>query len=290
MTPRQAPARLLGSVRATMSARRYALDGAGEFGLKGRCGALRGGTTSYIIPDEILPNVEFLGPLVDDIELVLFESEDYSNMPDEATIAALARLAEEHSLTYTVHLPLDAHLAAEDAATRSDGVRKCLRTIEVTRPLGPFAYVVHVEDGDFGARGGAAAVRESLPALCDAVREPGLLCAETLSFPFEEIAVAVEELGLGVCLDVGHVLLNGYSLEEHLDRYLGRARVLHLHGILDGRDHVGLEHTAEDRLELLARRLAAEEGAERVCTLEVFSREHFESSMDVLGRYLTCRP
>ena len=28
------------------------------------------GTTSYIIPDEIVPNVQFLGPLVDDVELV----------------------------------------------------------------------------------------------------------------------------------------------------------------------------------------------------------------------------
>ncbi|MCU0508776.1 MAG: sugar phosphate isomerase/epimerase, partial [Anaerolineae bacterium] len=35
----------------------------------------RVGTTSYIVPDNILPNVEYLAPLVDDVELVLFETD-----------------------------------------------------------------------------------------------------------------------------------------------------------------------------------------------------------------------
>ena len=37
------------------------------------------GTTSYIIPADILPNVRYLADKVDDIELVLFEADDYSN-------------------------------------------------------------------------------------------------------------------------------------------------------------------------------------------------------------------
>ena len=37
------------------------------------------GTTSYIIPDEILPNVRFLAGKVQDVELVLFEVDDGQN-------------------------------------------------------------------------------------------------------------------------------------------------------------------------------------------------------------------
>ena len=40
------------------------------------------GTTSYLLPDDLLTNAEFLGPLVDDAELVLFESEGVLNLPD----------------------------------------------------------------------------------------------------------------------------------------------------------------------------------------------------------------
>ncbi len=41
------------------------------------------GTTSYIIPADLMTNVRLLSPLVDDIELVLFEADDESNLPDE---------------------------------------------------------------------------------------------------------------------------------------------------------------------------------------------------------------
>ena len=60
--------------------------------LKG-CFPFRLGTVSYIIPDDILPNVRYLADAVDDIELVLFESDELSNIPDEAAIAELADIA-----------------------------------------------------------------------------------------------------------------------------------------------------------------------------------------------------
>ena len=42
------------------------------------------GTTSYIIPDDILPNVTMLAPSIDDIELILFESDEISNYPGQS--------------------------------------------------------------------------------------------------------------------------------------------------------------------------------------------------------------
>ena len=62
--------------------------------LKGRF-PFRLGTSSYIIPDDILPNVEFLADRVDDVELILFESDEISNIPDTATVERLAWIAWE---------------------------------------------------------------------------------------------------------------------------------------------------------------------------------------------------
>lgn len=56
----------------------------------------RFGTTSYIIPDEIIPNVEFLKDRVDDIELVLFESDEFSNLPGRDDIGRLSDIADEY--------------------------------------------------------------------------------------------------------------------------------------------------------------------------------------------------
>jgi len=70
----------------------------------------RVGSTSYVYPDDILPNVRRLAADgdVDDIELILFEVDDgATNLPDLRTIDALCALAAQHRLTYSVHLPLD---------------------------------------------------------------------------------------------------------------------------------------------------------------------------------------
>ena len=65
------------------------------------------GTTSFIWPDELLANVRQLGRYVDDIELVLFESDEYgTNLPDEQIIYELKTIAQSHQLSYTIHLPL----------------------------------------------------------------------------------------------------------------------------------------------------------------------------------------
>jgi hypothetical protein len=69
------------------------------------------GTTSYVLPADILPNVRFLAGKVQDVELVLFEVDDGpNNLPPPHVIAELAALAEAHALTFTVHLPLDLRL------------------------------------------------------------------------------------------------------------------------------------------------------------------------------------
>ena len=78
----------------------------------------RVGTTSYIIPADILPNVQYLAPRVDDVQLVLFETDEYgSNLPDAALRGQLVELGARHGMTYTVHLPLDLRLGDGGDAT-----------------------------------------------------------------------------------------------------------------------------------------------------------------------------
>ena len=72
------------------------------------------GTSSYIIPADILPNAHYLAGKVRDIELILFEVDDeQNNLPSPEVIDELINLAALYDLTYTVHLPLDLKLGAD---------------------------------------------------------------------------------------------------------------------------------------------------------------------------------
>jgi len=249
------------------------------------------GTTSYILPDGLVPNVEFLSPLVDDVELVLFESGEVSNLPGADIIEALAELKRLRQLSYTVHLPLDIRLGDPDELIRMRSVEKCLKVINITKPLNPFAYIVHF-DGEAPGKTPArnanrwrnALDRSAAELLLSGV-EPDRFCIETLDYPFEHVYPIVFRHCLSMCLDVGHLAFYGYSLRDYLDRYLVQSRVIHLHGHLNGVDHKDIGSLDPEILSVLAERLIGASGNNRVLTLEVFGIEALEASMEIMRRW-----
>lgn len=241
------------------------------------------GATSYVWPDGILPNVRQLGPWVDDVELVLFELEEHSNLPDAATIAELQDLAEQYNLTYTVHLPLDLSLAHRPSLEKAQKVIAC------TLDLSPWAYVLHLDgrmvEGttDPAALGrwrdDARRVLEKLAAMTGTAQP---LCVENLeNYPPEHFIPLLEQLDVGLCIDVGHLWLTGLDPLPLLEDHLSRARVIHLHGV-GNRDHQSLLHQGADRVAPILDLLSAR-AYEGVLTLEVFCQEDFFPSRTLVA-------
>jgi sugar phosphate isomerase/epimerase len=248
------------------------------------------GTTSYIIPADLITNVRFLAPYVDDIELVLFEADDESNLPDEKTITTLHEIALSNDLSYTVHLPLGLSLGAMDEVERRRSVKKALHTVELTSPLNPAAYVVHFEGDRRGLipsenmTGWTKGLRASVAELLGTGIPSQLICVETLDYPFALVDPIVCEFDLSVCLDIGHVLLQGYPLDAHLANYQDRIRVFHAHGIRENKDHRDLGALRDSDLALLFGSLRSWRSPAPIFTLEVFDENDFRLSLDVVER------
>jgi adenosyl cobinamide kinase/adenosyl cobinamide phosphate guanylyltransferase/sugar phosphate isomerase/epimerase len=249
------------------------------------------GTTSYIIPDDILPNVRFLAPRVDDVQLVLFETDEYgSNLPDAALRGHLIELAVQNDLTYTVHLPLDLRLGDGGEETHISLV-KARRVIEATRELKPHAYTLHLDGRALLAAPTARELahwqdtgRRALEIVCGWLDEPERLCIENVErWDPEAFAPVVASLPVSRTIDIGHLWLQGADPLEHLARWVGRARVIHLHGIAE-RDHASLAHLPAERLDPVIAFLAAHFSG--VLTLEVFNQADFASSQAALAASL----
>ncbi|MEA4909364.1 MAG: cobamide remodeling phosphodiesterase CbiR [Anaerolineaceae bacterium] len=258
------------------------------------------GTTSYILPDEILPNVRFLAGQVQDVELVLFEVDDGpSNLPSAAEIAELNALAAEHGLSYTVHLPLDLRLG-EGGSEQHVSLEKARRVIECTRPLSPWAYVLHLDGRRVQHGAGSAAYaewveqsRRALEITAAWAGEAGRLAVENLEgYPPDFWQPVLEGCAAGRCVDIGHLWRDHLDPLPWLAQALPRARVLHLHGV-GQRDHQSLAFTPPQELDrLVAFLLRVEsppngafpcpEGYGGVVTLEVFNESDFRSSQAAL--------
>lgn len=240
---------------------------------------MRIGTTSYIYPADIETNVKRLAGRVDDVELVLFESdEDGTNLPDDASVALLDSVARRHGMTYTVHLPLDLKLAGDDPS-----LSRAVKVIRRTRPLDPVGYVVHLDDGEQGAvtESWAENSLRSLDRLVAELGNPELICVENLdNQPPEALDRILGHSPVSCCVDVGHLWKQGQEPLVWLERWLPRARIVHLHGV-GSRDHKGLSLVSIQKLDDVLHCLSSDFPG--VVTIEVFSESDLLDSLEAVS-------
>ena len=235
-------------------------------------------TTSFIYPNDYVPNVRLLGSFVDEIELLLFESEA---LPSEHTVRELVSLSREQAVGYNVHLPLNVSIGHGNPHQRERAVETLLRVFDRVAPLSPSTLTLHVpwenpsllpEVRDPWKE----AVHCSLSELTAAIGDPARISIETLDYPLEWMADVIEALGLAVCMDFGHLLRRGRDPDLFFRSFASRISIIHLHGVENGRDHLSLTHLPQSADETVRRLLGGFKG---VVSLEVFSFGALDASL-----------
>jgi sugar phosphate isomerase/epimerase len=236
---------------------------------------------SFIYPDHYLPNVRMLAPFVDEIELLVLDSRYPGSLPGKTEIAELARVGADLGIGYNVHLPTDIAPGHPDPAVDGQAVDTLRRVLERVAPLDPTTCTLHLPRPN-DVRGAASAepwharLAQSLRAVLAGGPPAQRISVETLAYPLQWLAPLITELNLSACLDLGHLLLYDLDLEGTWRVFAGRTTILHLHGVADGRDHLGLERMPPADM---ARILPLLEGFRGTVSLEVFSHQRLAASI-----------
>jgi sugar phosphate isomerase/epimerase len=248
------------------------------------------GTTSYIVPDDILPNARYLAGKVRDMELILFEvDEGPNNLPSSEVMHELSTIAQDNDLTYTVHLPLDLKLG-EDGSERDQSLVKARRVIDCTCGLDPWAYVLHLDGKAVRTSTDAGLIKRwqdhsvrALEIVSGWAGSPSKLAVENLeTYPLDFIQPVLDRIPVSRCVDVGHLWLDGHDPIPYLQAALPRTRVIHMHGIAE-RDHRSLSFMPQEKVSVVWNELVRMK-YDGVLTLEIFSEEDFLSSLDLIGK------
>jgi len=245
------------------------------------------GTTSFIYPADYVSNVQRLAPLMDEIELLLFESSD---LPSPEEVVKLNALADAHRITYNVHLPMDIDPAAGDPQIRENSMQAILKAMDRVAPLNPTTMTLHIpfsppDKTPKTVEAWQAHAVESITRMLETSHVPaGDISIETLDYPPQWLTPIIRDLDLALCLDVGHIILYGYELEHVLDSMASRTAILHLHGVADGRDHRSLDHLRPEERRTISRFLNDFSGS---VSIEVFSHENLNDSLDHFPSLMT---
>jgi sugar phosphate isomerase/epimerase len=242
-------------------------------------------TTSYIYPDHIIPNVTTLAPFLDEVELVLFESEGLDNLPDEREIKALMDLSVHGKVGFNIHLPIDIFLGDKSEEVRAKGISIVRRVTERTFCLNPSVYILHFDlrNNNGQEETDIQSWRKRILRSAEEMMEWGIelkrISIETLSYPFEWIEDMITEFGFSICLDIGHMLIYGQDLRGYLKKYLPQTSIIHLHGIENGVDHLGIDRLNGKIVDLILSELQNFTG---ILSVEVFSFDDLKNSLEVL--------
>lgn len=261
----------------------------------GSPGRFRLGTTSFIVPDHIIPNVKKLGSFFDEIELLVFESLALDSLPTKGDVKTLLSLSGDLNLTYNIHLPTDVSLSDESSQKRQAAADTLLKVLDRFAPLNPSTHTLHldiprdlrqisVDQNKIKTR--IDFIRDGLCLFLPGVSDPGIISVETLDYPFFYIESLIKEFRLSVCLDAGHQIFYGHDPVQTFETHKSRIPLIHLHGVEDSgkgkKDHKALDTLPQDEIMKIIRILETFRG---VVSLEVFNIENLNRSLLFLSKY-----
>ena len=210
---------------------------------------------SYIVPGTYLENVLYLEglPEVRAVELLFY-------LYDEDARGLLARergglAARRGRFAFSVHMPDRLEPGHAELLGLTLGLAG--RFILHPPPSGSSAFLRLVQS--WRAQHGDRFLLENLVGRC-----------------FEELAAELPDLPL--CMDTGHLLLNGSEVGGFLERWGPRVREIHLHGLRQGEDHrpfAAADPWFQDLVPFLR-------GFAGVVNVEVFSRADLDECLHAL--------
>jgi sugar phosphate isomerase/epimerase len=240
---------------------------------------------SFIYRAGYVDNVRHLAPFLDEIQLLFFES-DPPSLPSEALIRELADLSVSKNISYNVHLPTDVYLGHANPEKRRHAVHTLRTVMARCQALSPSTFTLHLERNPAGEEELPVArwqqnLMDSLQAMLPRTMDPRSISVENLDDPFDWVAPVIEAADLSVCMDMGHLMVQGVDLQSFYEKWQDRISTIHLHGVDGSKDHLPLDRLCDDRMKAVLQLLRRFSG---VVVVENYSQPALNASLACLAK------
>ncbi len=213
---------------------------------------------------------------------------------DRNFISKLVEYKEKYELDYTIHLPLSLRMTDVNPFIRDASLKTLEEIFAAVGEIQPLAYILHVTP--MFKTGGTPlgrpfevqlhehrlnAVEDTLSRLKDMI-EPRLIAVENLYSEFEFLDEYIKKYEYSVCMDVGHLLLHRADVYLFYHRYKERIKVIHLHDVVNGKDHqqLGESNSLLDLPGLF--HLLRQYNYQETIILEQFKVKHIQQSQHLI--------
>ena len=245
------------------------------------------GSPSYVFPAGYVENVSYLVEReVEDIQLFLYDSMNDDGFFTEENLMSIEYLIKHSNTTLSAHMQANLDIFTDEGFERSLAyVKKVFVDIERLSIEG-FTFHFDILEGkswEEHSDGDKTFVEDRHILFFKAIKKDypeKSINLENVSTPISALDRVISEVGINYCIDIGHIIKQGYSLDEVRAR-LDRTTTIHIHGVkeIDGKrkDHLELNDSPEI-FSLL-------EDFNGVVTIENYHPLSFKKSRELLEQY-----
>lgn len=242
------------------------------------------GAPSYVLPTGYIENVTYLMDKVDDVQLLAFDSMANDPLFKDDTLLTLDYLARDADLSYSIHMPVKPKLF--DAFDRR--LESTLLILERLKDTNITSYTFHFDlPGDVKykdlSKKEIVKIQDRYIVFFNDIKKkyPDInISLENTATPLALLDRIVMRSGVSYCIDIGHLIKQGWDLGE-IEPRLSKTSVIHLHGCeeIDGekKDHRPIVYDRK-----IFRLLETFTG---VVTVENYHKLLLEKSLDVVKGY-----
>jgi sugar phosphate isomerase/epimerase len=255
------------------------------------------GAPSMVYGEDLLKNARTLADVVDNVEIVLFHTPSLHNIPSVREIQELKKVAADKSVSFSVHLPCALEFASREKKKREKSLQLATDCINRMTEINPRHYILHIPftaptlipvpglyftaDPQKKFTEWTQRTIDSLIEIQNRISRDNKILVENINYsPIFLIPFLQQEL-CELCLDLGHLMLGQENVLDRIKQFLDTTREIHIHGVKGYREHLSLSVLPKERVLKWMRYLAGN-SYRGVITLEVFTPDDLESSMNVL--------
>jgi sugar phosphate isomerase/epimerase len=255
------------------------------------------GASSMVFGHDLVENARLLAGIVNHVEIILFHTPTLNNLPSREEIRRLSEIRQQHSITYSVHLPASLEIGSLCPQRRKDSVRLASEICLQTAELNPVYYILHIPfspptlvpiPGLYFRSNDSKKwehwIKRSLDSLAflqNVIPQSTRLLIENINYSPSLLKPFIKSGFCNLCLDIGHLILGGESVSDILEDNFSVIREIHIHGVKGYEDHLCVSRLPDPILRQCFECLKSKVFS-GIVNLEVFTPDHLNGSIAVL--------
>ena len=197
-------------------------------------------------------------------------------------------MGDEFNITYNIHMPVDIYLGHHKKEIRNCAIDTVLKFIDFTESLRPVTRTLHLNlnQKNMGKKEilkWKDCLRKSFEFFEESEFDISGFTIENLNYPYELLDDLLSEFDVGVCFDIGHLIMEKVDLSEIYEKYKNRIKIIHLHGSDGVIDHASLKYLSRKNSEKIIEIL---KDFTQSVSVEVFSIQDLQESLEYLEQIL----